>query len=131
MLYYVRIDVSEGIDVNKTSESKECDICHYWYFLDKGLKFQPDVCNGCHDVLMMSISLSDTAILNIHGADYCCIISGISKSEAINLMQNTNSTRKKWSIIKHKKLLSRLVILKLKSINFTVVKVLFFRRCRY
>ena len=29
MLYYDRIDVSEGIDVNKTSESKECDICHY------------------------------------------------------------------------------------------------------
>ena len=28
MLYYGRIDVSEGIDVNKTSESKECDICH-------------------------------------------------------------------------------------------------------
>ena len=33
MLYYDRIDVSEGIDVNKTSASKKCDICHYWYFL--------------------------------------------------------------------------------------------------
>ena len=31
MLYYDRINVSEGIDVNKTSESKKCDICHYWY----------------------------------------------------------------------------------------------------
>ena len=29
MLYYDRIKFSEGIDVNKTSESKECDICHY------------------------------------------------------------------------------------------------------
>ena len=38
------------IIINKTSESKEYDICHYWYFLDKGFKFQPDVCNGCHDV---------------------------------------------------------------------------------
>ena len=36
--------------INKTSESKECDIWHYWYFLVKGFKFQPDVCNGCHDV---------------------------------------------------------------------------------
>ena len=35
MLYYDRIDVSEGIDVNKTSESKECNICYYWYFLNK------------------------------------------------------------------------------------------------
>ena len=40
MLYYDRIDVSEGIDVNKTSESKDSIICHYWYFLDQGFKFQ-------------------------------------------------------------------------------------------
>ena len=46
MLYYDRINVSEGIDVKKTSESKECDISHYWYFLDKGFTFLPDVCNG-------------------------------------------------------------------------------------
>ena len=37
MLEYDRIDISEGIDVNKTSGSKECDICHYWYFKDIGL----------------------------------------------------------------------------------------------
>ena len=86
MLYFGRIDVSEGTDVNKISKSKECNICHYWYFLDKGLNFQPNVCNRCHDLLMMSINLSDTAILNIINADYCCIISGISKNEAINLM---------------------------------------------
>ena len=30
MLYFDRIDVSEAIDINKTSASKECDICHYW-----------------------------------------------------------------------------------------------------
>ena len=32
------MDVSEGINVNNTSASKECDICRYWYFLDKGFK---------------------------------------------------------------------------------------------
>ena len=48
--------------------------------------FQADVCNGCHDLLMMSMNLSDIVILNIHGANYRCIINGISKSEAINLM---------------------------------------------
>ena len=31
MLEYDRIDISEGIDVNQTRASKECDICHYWY----------------------------------------------------------------------------------------------------
>ena len=40
MLYYDRIDISKGIDVNKTSESKECVICHYCFFLNKGFKFQ-------------------------------------------------------------------------------------------
>ena len=43
MLYYDRIEFSKVIDVNKTSKSKECDICHYWYFLNKGFKFQPYV----------------------------------------------------------------------------------------
>ena len=65
MLYYDRIDVSEGIDVNKTSASKEGIICHYWYILDKGFEFQQDVCNEYHDVLSMSINLSDIDILNI------------------------------------------------------------------
>ena len=62
MAYFDRIDVSEGIDVNKTRESKECDICHYWYFLNKGFKFQPNFCNRCRDLLMISMNLSDIAI---------------------------------------------------------------------
>ena len=57
MIYYDRIDVSEGIGVNKTSKSKECDICHYWYFLDKGCKFQIYGGNRCHDLLMTSMNL--------------------------------------------------------------------------
>ena len=45
MLYYERIDISEEIDINKTNRSKECDICHYCYFLNKRVKFQLYVCN--------------------------------------------------------------------------------------
>ena len=63
MLYYDRIDVSEGTDVNKTSASKDCGIC-----------------NRCHNLLIMSIKLSDIANLNIKGSDYCYIISLISKN---------------------------------------------------
>ena len=43
MLYDDRIEVSEGIDVNKTSASKECTICHYWCFLNYSFKFQPNI----------------------------------------------------------------------------------------
>ena len=64
--------------------------CHYCYFLDKGFKFQPDVCNGCHDVLIMYINLSNIAILSIEVADYCCVINGISKIDAVNVLQNAN-----------------------------------------
>ena len=67
-------------------------------FLDKEFNFHFNVCNGCHDVLMMSMNLSDIAILNIKGADYCCIIYRINKSEAINLMQSIHLTEKKGKL---------------------------------
>ena len=38
MLYFDKIDVSEATDVNTTSASKKCDICHYWYFLNYSFK---------------------------------------------------------------------------------------------
>ena len=69
-----RIDISEGIDVNKTSASKECDICHYWYFWNKGFTFQLNVCNRCHDLLMVSMNLSNIAISNIKGSEYCLLL---------------------------------------------------------
>ena len=56
--------------------------------------FQMDVCNRRHDVLMMSMNLRDIVILNIHSADNRCVISRISKSEAIKLMQSINLTEK-------------------------------------
>ena len=94
MLYHDRIDASGGIDINKTCVSKACDFCRCVYFLDKGFKFQKNVCNGGHDVLMMSINLSDITVTNIKSVDYRCIITRISKSETINLMQNTDLSEK-------------------------------------
>ena len=94
MFHYDRIDVSEGIDINKTNASKQCDICHYWYFLSEGFKFQTQVCNRCHDLLIMSMILSNIAILEIKNTDFCFIITGISKIEALNLMQNNDLTEK-------------------------------------
>ena len=73
---------------------KSVDICHYWYFLDKGFKFQPDFCNECLDVLMMSINLSDIAVLSISGTCYHCIINRISKIETISLQQNVDLNKK-------------------------------------
>ena len=56
------------------------------------------------DFLMMSINLSDIANLNIKGSDYCCIISLITKNEAINLLQNADFTEKTGTLWKSGKL---------------------------
>ena len=134
MPYFDRIDVPDGIDFNKTSRSKEWDICHYWIFLNKGFNFQSYVCNEFHDLLVMSMNISDIAILNIKVSDYCCIISGISKSNAINLMQNIDLTEMP-NIIKRKEILSRIKMgkeilkfgdIKIEKNKFIPIKVLFF-----
>ena len=89
MLQYQKIDVSEGIDVNKTSASKECELCHYWFFKDIGFKFEEHVCNKCHDLLTMTNSLKDIAILSAKGATFRCILMGISKNEALKQLNNS------------------------------------------
>ena len=81
ILYFHRLDLSEGIDVNKTTALK-------------GFKFKPDVCYGCHDVLIMSMNLRDIVILNIHGVAYLCIINRISNCGVMALLNNTNLNEK-------------------------------------
>ena len=57
MLEYDRIDILQGTDVKKTNLSKECDICHYWYFKDIGFKYEPYLCNRCHDLMQKAMTL--------------------------------------------------------------------------
>ena len=89
MLRYQKIDVSEGIDVNKTSASKECELCHYWFFKDIGLKFEEHFCNKSHDLLTIAYSLKDIAILNAKGNTYRCILMGNSKNEGLKRLSNS------------------------------------------
>ena len=74
------------------------------------------------------MNLSHIAILNIYGVDYRCIISRVSKSEAINLMQNINMAVKKWNIINHINIDEEIItfgdIEIEKKIFFTAIKVL-------
>ena len=79
MIRYQKTDVSEGIGVNKTSASKECELCHYWFLKDIGFKFEEHVFNKCHDLLRMAYSLKNMAILSAKGVTFRCILMGISK----------------------------------------------------
>ena len=76
--------------VTKTSALEEFIICHYWYLKDKILNFS---CFFVIDI-MMYYWLWTVAI---HDIDYCCIINRISKSEAINLLDNANKSKKSES----------------------------------
>ena len=89
MLRYKRIDASEGINVNKTSASKECELCHFWFFRDIGFKFEEDVCNGYHDILTMVHYLKNIAILSAKRVTFRCLVMGISKNEVIKRLNNS------------------------------------------
>ena len=89
MIQYERIDISEGIDHDRSGKSKECMICHYWYFKDIGYKYEPHVCNGCHDLSMFVYDLKDFMILNIKGVDYRSYLFNMNKSDAIILLDNS------------------------------------------
>ena len=54
MLRFQKIDASEGIDINKTSASKECGLYHFWIFKDIGFKFEEHICSKCHDLLTIA-----------------------------------------------------------------------------
>ena len=89
MLQYQKIDASEGIDVNKTSASKECELCRYSFSKDVVFKFEEHVCNGCHDLLTMIHSLKNIAILSAKRATFRCLLMGISKNEALKKLNNS------------------------------------------
>ena len=86
MLYYDRIVVNEGIDHTKSNKSKECMIYHHWFFNPR-FKFPDCLCNGCHDLTMLCLNVSNIAIITVKNDNYCCIIYNISKSEAINFFR--------------------------------------------
>ena len=95
MLEYDRIDISEVNDVNKTNASKEFDICYYWYFKDIVLKYEPYLCNGCHNLMQKAISFNDVAIVYVKGNAYRIHFWYMSKDDAVNIMNNSDLIDKK------------------------------------
>ena len=105
MLEYERMDISEGIEVNKINLSKECDICHYWDFkntgfkcepyLCTGFKCEPYLCNGCHDLMQKVVSFNNIAIVYIKGNAYRIHFWYMSKDDAINIMNGFNLVDKR------------------------------------
>ena len=85
MISYERIDKSEGIDFNKGENSVKCMICNYYYFKDIGFKYQPYVCNGCHD---FSMTVQNFFIVTIKNVDCRVYITGVDKKGAVFIFKN-------------------------------------------
>ena len=98
MLEIYGIDISEGIDINKTKASKECNICHYWYFLDKKFNYEPYFYTGCHDLMQKVMNFNDVAIVSVKGNDYRIHFGYMSKDDAISIMNNSSLNKKTGSL---------------------------------
>ena len=94
MLYYDRINVSKGNDVNKTYESHKC-IIDFYYFLKVNLLFHPNVCDGCRDLMQKYMAFNDVEIVNVTVVIAGYVFGYMSKDEAINIMKNSDFKRKK------------------------------------
>ena len=82
MLEYERIDISEGIDVNKCKEtSRKCSLSKFYYFLDKNFKYCPYLCNVCYDMSMKAVSVQNLTIINHNGNYYGVIFAFMSKKD--------------------------------------------------
>ena len=90
MLQYDRIYISEGSDIKKTNASKECKICHYWHFKDIAFKYEPHLCNDCHDLMQKAVNFNDVAIVHVKGSAYRIHFWYMSKDDTINIMNNSS-----------------------------------------
>ena len=71
---------------DKSNKSVEYMICHYWYFKEIGFKYQPYICNKCHDLSMVVQDLKDLMILKTKVVDYRCYVFNMSKKDVIKLL---------------------------------------------
>ena len=94
MISYEKIDKSEGIDFNKSKDSIKCMICNYHYFKDIGFKYQPYVCNACHNFSMGVQNLSDFFIVTIENIDYRLYTTGVDKKTAVFILKNSDLSDK-------------------------------------
>ena len=69
-------------------------LCHYWYILGTDCKYGQEVCNSCHDILMMVYELKDIAILHMKDADYWSFTWNMSRSGAVNRLNNSKTAVK-------------------------------------
>ena len=99
MLEYDRIDLSEGIDVNKCEDtSRKCRLCQYYYFVNKNFNYQRYLCDGCYDMSMKANSMQNLAIIYHKGNAYRIDFVFMSKNGSFHLIKNSTVIDKKGTL---------------------------------
>ena len=99
MLEYDRIDISEGIDINKCKEtSARCSLCKFYDFLDKNFSYVLFLCNDCYDMSLKAVSMQNLTIISHNGNHYRVNFAFISKKDAYNLIKNATIIDKKETL---------------------------------
>ena len=89
MLEYNRVDNSEGIDSTRNKlVSKECRMCHFWFFIDKNFNSDERLCNGCHHMNVKAVSMNNLSVVYVGYSVYRINFAFMSKTDAINLIKN-------------------------------------------
>ena len=72
VMHYDKTLKTEGIAGRRTGLgiSKECHICHFNFFKDRNVLYHPHVCNGCHDISIRAVALTDIKIITVKGLHY-------------------------------------------------------------
>ena len=81
MLKHNKIDVTDGIDLDKTNKSRKCMFCHYWYYL-KNFSYGPFTCDGCYNIVEKSIDFKNIAMVYVKNNAYRIYFKDISKHKA-------------------------------------------------
>ena len=101
MLFYSKITESEGIDTveganvvrTNVESSKQCDICHFYFFKNRNFTYQPRVCYECHGAALRAQSIADIKIITTMKGTFR-VVSNISHSEIVRLLETSDLDEK-------------------------------------
>ena len=98
MLKYYKIDITEGIYLNKANKSRECMFCHYWCYLNKNFTYGPFTFDGCYNIVQESTDFKNITIIHPKNNSYRVYFKDISKHKAKKLVNKFNLVGKTGDI---------------------------------
>ena len=95
-MQYKNTTGDEEIDHSRNrNTSRFFDVCKFCFLLNKNFNYKDYACNGYHNLLMMVFALDNIATLRVGDIYYQCILTDISRIEALRRLINVNNLGKR------------------------------------